>query len=175
MSGINQIQMSFVPGEDRILLRMNTMDATGFQFWLTRRYVKLLWPVLLSMLIKDEKISTQSSEEAKKEVLSFQHEEAAQQMDYSKQYQEPTDQQPLGSEPILLSKIAVKDVAEGKQALCMHPETGHGVELAMNQTLLHSICKLLQDTVAKSEWEMDLSQALKPALTPAGQDARMIN
>lgn len=175
MSGINQIQMSFVPGEDRILLRMNTMDASGFQFWLTRRYVKLLWPVLLGMLAKDEKISTQASEQAKREVLSFQHQQAAENMDYSQQFQEPSSDLPLGNQPLLLAKIAVKDHADGSQALCMHPETGQGVEIVLNQTLLHSICKLLQDTVAKAEWDMDLSQSLQSSIMPTEHDAHLIN
>jgi len=160
MSGINQIQMSFIPGEDRILLRMNTTDAAGFQFWLTRRYVKLLWPVLLGMLAKDEQITTQKTAVAKKEVLSFQHQEAAQNMDYSQNYQGESNQQPLGNEPILLGKISVNDRQDATQVLSMHPETGQGIELVLNQTLLHSICKLLQDTVAKADWDMDLSQAL---------------
>jgi len=160
MSGINQIQMSFSPSEDRILMRMNTTDSTSFQFWLTRRYVKLLWPVLLSMLVKDEKITAQQSDQAKQEVLSFQHQEAAQKMNYSREYQADTQQQPLGSEPILLGRIGANEREDGTQVLSMHPETGQGVELALNQTLLHSVCKLLQDTVEKTDWDINLAQSL---------------
>ena len=162
MSGINQIQMSFSPTEDRILLRMNTMDSTSFQFWLTRRYVKLLWPVLLKMLKKDEQITSQLSDQAKQEMLSFQHQEAAQNMDYSQEYQAEA-QQPLGNEPILLGKIGANQREDGTQILSMHPENGQGIELALNQILLHSICKLLQDTVAKTDWNIDLSRSLTPA------------
>jgi len=173
MSGINQIQMSFNPGEDRILLRMNTMDSTGFQFWLTRRYVKLLWSVLLNMLTKDAQIAVQASDAAKKEMLSFQHQEAASKMDYSQEFQQQTTQQPLGSEPVLLGKITVKDRPDGVQILCMHPEEGEGVELALNQTLLHSICKLLQDTVAKAEWDMDLTQSLSSVTEAPSSEVRI--
>lgn len=175
MSGINQIQMSFIPAEDRILLRINTMDSSGFQFFMTRRYVKLLWPILLAMLSRDEQISVQQTDIAKKEVLSFQHQEATQKMDYSQDYQEQTTQQPLGDEPILLGKVAIKDRQDGTQLLCMHPETGQGVELALNQTLLHSICKLLQDTVARAEWDMDLTQTLNPVSEASSLPSRAIN
>jgi len=173
MSGINQIQMSFVPGEDRIMLRMNTMDGTGFQFWLTRRYVKLLWTVLLGMLAKDVQIAVQSSDAAKQEMLSFQHQEAAQKMDFSQDFQDQEIQQPLGDVPILLAKITVKDRPDGVQILCMHPEKGEGVELALNQTLLHSICKLLQDTVAKAEWDMDLAQSLSSTMAASPSEVRI--
>jgi len=172
MSQINQIQISFVPLEDRLLLRMNTADSSGFQFWVTRRYLKILWPVLLEMLQKDEQITVQQSEVAKKEVLSFQHQEAAQKMDYSKDFESTAQQQPLGDEPVLLAKVSIKPNEEGGQTLCMHPDQGQGIELALNQTLLHSICKLLQDTVANAEWDIDLSRSLATtALSPMVESA----
>ena len=174
MSGINQIQMSFSPTEDRILLRMNTMDSTSFQFWLTRRYVKLLWPVLLKMLTKDGQILSQLSDEAKQEMLSFQHQQAAQNMDYSQEYQAEA-QQPLGAEPILLGKIGTNQREDGTQILSMHPENGQGIELALNQTLLHSICKLLQDTVAKTDWDIDLSRSLAPVSSTFDIKSKKIN
>lgn len=174
MSGINQIQMSFSPTEDRILLRMNTMESTSFQFWLTRRYVKLLWPVLLKMLTKDEQITSQLSDQAKQEMLSFQHEEAAQNMDYSKEYQAEA-QQPLGTEAILLGKIGANQREDGTQILSMHPENGQGIELALNQILLHSICQLLQDTVAKTDWDIDLSRSLTPASSTFVSKSKTIN
>lgn len=167
--------MSFIPAEDRILFRLNTVDSAGFQFLLTRRYVKLLWPVLITMLAKDEQISGQQSDQAKREVLSFQHQEAAQKMDYSQDYQAQNEQQPLGDDPILLGKISVKNHEDGTQVLSMHPETGQGIDLALNQTLLHSICKLLQDTVAKAEWDMDLSQALNTGSSTDNLESKAIN
>ena len=174
MSGINQIQMSFVPTEDRILLRMNTVDSAGFQFWLTRRYIKLLWPMLLSMLEKDVQIATQQSELAKRAMLSFQQHDVVQNMDYSQDF-ESQAAQPLGDEPILLEKIAINDHPGGGQNLCMHPQTGQGIELALNQTLLHSICKLLQDTVAKTDWELALSHTLSSPAEITDADSRTIN
>lgn len=40
--------------------------------------------------------------------------------------------------------------------LCMHPESGKGIELAMNETLLHSFSKLLTDAVSVSGWDIEL-------------------
>ena len=174
MSGINQIQMSFNPAEDRILLRMNTVDAAGFQFWLTRRYVRLLWPVLLGMLAKDEQITTQRTDMAKNEVLSFQQQDAVQKMDYSQEFTAESAR-PLGDVPLLLEKIAVNDRENGEQVLCMHPSTGQGVELALNQTLLHSICKLLQDTASKADWDLDLPQSLSTPASVVDTAPRTIN
>ena len=174
MSGINQIQMSFSPAEDRILLRMNTVDSAGFQFWLTRRYVKLLWPMLLSMLAKDEQIAAQQTELARKEMLSFQQQDVAQKMDYSQDF-ERQSAQPLGDKPILLEKISINDREDGSQILSMHPESGQGIELVLNQTLLHSICKLLHDTVIKTDWGLELPHAPDATLDVSEPEHRTIN
>lgn len=176
MSGINQIQMKFVPKQDRILFRINTTDSEEFLFWLTRRYVKLLWKILVELLSKNEQIATQQSDLAKKEILSFQQQEATQNMDFSKEYQEQEiAHQPLGSEPILLEKITVKNSEDGSQTLCMHPDAGQGIDLALNQTLLHSICKLIQESVTQAEWDMDLGPAVNTESPTAGQETRTIN
>ena len=153
--------MSFVPLQDRILMRMSTVSSEGFQFWLTRRFVKLLWPLLLNMLAKDNLVLLQESEEAKKEVMSFLQEEAAQNMDFSQSFEENFDSMPLGDTPVLLAKAGAKTNEAGAQVLSLHPESGQGIDLALNQQLLHSICKLLQDTVSKTDWDIDLARSLR--------------
>ena len=175
MAGINQIQMSFIPGEDRILMRMNTVASEGFQFWLTRRFVKLLWPLLLQMLARDSLVLSQQTVEAKKEVLSFQQEQAAQKMDYSKSYQEQVNTQPLGDKPLLLAKAGVKENDNNSQTLGLHPEQGQGIDIALDKQLLHSVCKLLQDTVSKTDWDLDLSQSLATSAAVEQQQPVSIN
>jgi hypothetical protein len=175
MSGISQIQMSFVPGEDRILMKMSTVSSEGFQFWLTRRYVKLLWPLLLNMLARDNLVLLQESEEAKKEVMSFLQEEAAQNMDFSQNFEDNFSAMPLGDKPVLLGKAGAKTNKDGAQVLSLHPESGQGIDLALNQQLIHSICKLLQDTVSKSDWDLDLARSLRTEAVQMTQKPAKIN
>ncbi len=176
MSQISQIQMIFQPLEDRILLRLNTTDSSSFQFWLTRRYLKLLWPVLIKMLASDRQVTVHKTVQAKKEVLSFQHQQVAQKMDYSQKFEEQSRSQPLGPEPVLLSRVSVKNKPDGTRILCMQPEQGQGIDLAMDQTLLHSICKLLQDATGKADWGLDLDKSLMTATaSEAASDSRALN
>lgn len=141
-------------------MRLNTADASRFQFWLTRRYLKLLWPVLMKMLASDRQIATGRTEQAQKEILSFQHQQVVRQMDYSQKFEEQTQSQPMGTEPILLSRVSVKNKPDGRQILSIQPQHGQGIDIAMDQTLLHSICRLIQDTVLKTDWGLDLSKSL---------------
>ncbi len=155
MPRLHQIQFRHVPQEDRILLRIKTTDRSEFRFWLTRRYVKLLWPVVVKMLESDQRVRLQPTPEAKSAVLSFQHEKAISNSDFSTQYHEDAAELPLGESPVVLAKIQLKKADPSSDLLCMHPESGKGIELAMNETLLHSFSKLLTDAIKVSEWDIE--------------------
>ena len=153
---IHQMQMGFVPLQDRVLFRVRTTDQHELKFWLTRRYVKLLWQVLRQML-GDTPSKTDAGPQAKEAMLSFQHEEALAKMDFATPYQEAAEvRRPLGDAPVLVSKIQVKPGPGNTQVLCMHPEQGQGVEIVLDSIWLHSLCKILVGAVKKSDWDLDL-------------------
>ena len=77
MSGaISQLQMLYVPEEDRILFRVNTTHRQQFRFWLTRRYAVLMLKVLREHQETDPDVSIQESPEARLAVKSFKQERA---------------------------------------------------------------------------------------------------
>lgn len=168
MSRINQIQIRYAPIEDRIVLRLNTEDLSEFRFWITRRFAKLLSVSLLRLLHSSEDIQEHKEEEVQKAVMSFQHEEALSQADFAKSFQAQPKNLPLGNAPILLSKLTVKQTPDGNPMLCMYPEQGQGIDLALQQQLLHSISKLFADALQTSEWGVDFSL---PEHTPAQQES----
>lgn len=153
-------------------MRIKTSDEAEYRFWLTRRYVKLLCPIVLKMLTADQQVAVHDDPSAKSAVLSFQHEEALGKSDFSTRFNETTSTLPLGETPVLLAKIQLKQRADGINILCMHPEQGEGIELAMNKTLLHSFAKLLADALAVSGWGIELRIAEKNA-APERASGRM--
>ena len=159
MSRINQIQIRYVPVEDRIVLRLNTEDSSEFRFWITRRYAKILSTSLMKLLRSSEDIQEYKEEEVLKAVMSFQHEEALAKADFAKTFQAQPKNLPLGNTPILLSKLTVKQTADGNPMLCMYPEQGQGIDLALQRQLLHSISKLFADALDASEWGVDFRLA----------------
>ena len=156
MSQLNQIQIQHDPRQDRLRLRINTTDKAEFNFWLTRRFVKMLWPVLMQLLESNQQVKMQSGIQAKKAVLSFQHEQAVHEADFVTQYKEDVYARPLGDEPILISRLQVKQQPDGTPVLCFTPDTGQGVDLALKQKILHSFCRLLSETVSQSGWDIKL-------------------
>ena len=87
--------------------------------------------------------------------MSFQHQEALSKADFAKTFQAQPKSMPLGNVPILLSKLTVKQTEDGNPMLCMYPEQGQGIDLALQPQLLHSISKLFADALLASEWGLD--------------------
>jgi len=160
MAQLDQLQIQFAPAEDRLLLRVSTQDQSEFRFWLTRRYVKLLWAALVGALNSHQQIARQSDELSRQAVKSFQHEQAVSQADFGSSFREGATDLPLGQAPVLLARIKSTRTPDGTPVLSLLPAEGQGVEVALQQDLIHSICKLLSDTVKTAEWDLELRVAI---------------
>ncbi len=170
MTQLHQIQLVYVPIEDRALLRVSTTDQCEYRFWITRRYTKLLWPALTQVLLTGSTIATQPEPDAKSAVLAFQHEAALAGSDFKTQYQSEKLQTPLGGDPIVLSRIQCRRLENDQTLLALHPAQGQGLELQLNDTLAHSLVKLLQDAATAGDW--DLKVAISPGEPTLNDAAR---
>ncbi len=159
---IHQIQVVFSPEEDRLQLKINTQGRTEFRFWLTRRFVKRLWPGLRQALESQVQLET-ADPVARAAMLSFVHQQAVSETDFSTQYQEVPNETPLGPLPVLVTQARIEPREQGGYRVGFHPQGSYGIEVAMDPKLLHSFCKLLTDAVGKTDWDLPL------AFSPAGQ------
>jgi hypothetical protein len=164
---LHQLHLAYHPVEDRLLFRMSTQDRAEYRLWLTRRFVQSLWPILMKILETDEQVVHHQDPGTKKTILAFQHQRAVAKTDYKKKYDETVTEHPLGSQPLVVSKLAVKMPTGGNPVLCMHTEKGQGVELAMSRELTHSFVRLLADTLAKTDWELNLDALPEPERVPS--------
>ncbi len=153
---LQQMKVEFSAEHDRLLLRFATDSGAEVLLWLTRRCVKRLWPVLLSMAQAKPEIALQPNPEARKALLGFQHQKALAQADFSKPYQELARSRPLGAEPLLVTRIQPRRDGQGRHVLGMLPQQGQGVHITFDDGLLHGFVKLLQNAVAKSDWDLQL-------------------
>ena len=171
MSSIHQIQMAYQPVEDRILVRVSSTELAEFRFWMTRRYVKLLWTVLLKLLERDPVAAAQGDEKTRRALVGFQHENAVRGGQFNKPFEKAITALPLGETPVLLSRISGKPCENGHQMLSFHPESGQGIDLNTDTRLLHLLCKLLLDAVRQSDW--DLKLAIDPDFVTQVSDERV--
>ena len=69
---LRQLKIDFNPEGDRLLMQLSTSEGAEMRLWLTRRFVKLLWPLLVQ-LAEDAspRIRTQANPDARKALLSL--------------------------------------------------------------------------------------------------------
>ncbi len=65
-------------------------------------------------------------------------------------------ERPLGEAPLLLARIQTGHDRNGQPVVALHPAQGQGMTLTFDSVLLHSVCRLLQSAVKKSDWDMEL-------------------
>lgn len=154
MSQLDQIQISFVAGEDRLLLRVSTQNQEEFRCWLTRRFVKAIRPALAQAMAANPRIQNQADPLAKQELLRFEHEVARHTSDFATPYKGVARALPLGAAPVLLTRGQLKPQSGGDITLTLAPDQGGGIDLALNPTLLHSLVVLLDQTLQATDWDL---------------------
>ena len=173
---LHQLKVEYDPEQDRLLMLVATSEGMELRLSLTRRFVKLLWPLLVKLAEEaSPRIRTQPNPEARKALLSIEHEQAVSKANFAQPYDDSTRATPLGAEPLLLARIQTGHDPNGHPVVAMHPTEGQGITLTLDPVLLHSVCRLLQAAVKKSDWDMDLKlPGAEPQETPE-RERRTIN
>lgn len=152
---ISQMQMLYSPEEDRILFRVNTTERQQFRFWLTRRYALLMLKVLRDHLESDPDISTQGTPEAKEAVKSFKQEQAISSANFHEQFDETSDDLPLGDDIPVAFKLTY-NLVEGNLSMGIQPKEGQGINMSLDRNINASLTQLLLSAAAKGEWGIDV-------------------
>lgn len=163
---LHQLNLQFDPEQDRLIFRMNTTQREEIRFYLTRRFVRLLWPVLQDLLKNDFRRREPETAHLADTMLAFEQESVVSRMDTSQDFARGGEQFPLGKKPVLLSRIKVKKMPRGGDMLCLHPREGQGIEFPVNSRFLHMFCSALKDVIKKAQWDLELAEAESP-LSPA--------
>ena len=144
---LHQLNINYVPVEDRLMLRINTQGGDEFRIWLTRRYTSLLLELLNKEIDKFGGVpavasTTETREMFKKGAMDKSYEE-----DHISNY-------PLGESGILAVKINYKRNENDNLSLELLPEQGKGITLNLNKTLLFMFYNLLMQGCDSSSWNL---------------------
>lgn len=153
---LHQLKLDFIPEQDRLLLRVSTDNQLEVRLWLTRRALRLLWPLLVQIVRSSPDVALQSNPQARDALVGMQHEQALRKANFADAFEDAPRAMPLGAEPILVVHIQTSKDSEGNQVLGLLPQQGQGLHLTLDNTLLHSLCKLLQNVVSQSDWDVAL-------------------
>lgn len=142
-----QINISYVPGEDRLLLRVSTTGGDEYRVWLTRRFVSLLMGLLQKEM---EQYGGAPSLAANKETTRLFKEGALE-----KKYDaEKSTEFPLGQQGILAYRAELQRRSDGILILQILPGQGRGVTLNLNKNLLYLFYNILTQGVEQAEWRL---------------------
>lgn len=173
---LHQLKIEYDAEQDRLLMMVATNEGVELRLAMTRRFVKLLWPLLVKLAEEaDPRIRSQANPEARKALLGLEHEKAVSKADFSKPYDAGTSARPLGDAPLLLARIQTGHDRNGQPVVALHPSEGQGVTLSLDSVLLHSVCRLLQAAVKKSAWDMELKLPGSDPQETGERAARTIN
>ena len=153
--GIQQISASYEPEQDRIMLRLRTANNAEIRCWITRRYLRLLWGVLLDLARGFAGGGTVVDPLHQDYLADFAHGNALANADFATPFQEGVDF-PLGAEPFLAGKITLKPRSDALRTLVIEPLKGPGVELNLNEGLTHMLARLLLNATLTADWDLGL-------------------
>ncbi|MBL4620865.1 MAG: hypothetical protein JKY89_00550 [Immundisolibacteraceae bacterium] len=165
---IKQLQVTYQPYADRLLLRISASDGGEFRFWLTRRLVGLLAEPLAKHLqglpLNDDgadrpeppgSIENPARQQAE---AAFKHQQAVAGLQSEKTFQSPPDQNfPLGEEPLLVAKLGVNPADKGGVVLALHSKDNKGLSVQLGSPLLHGFCDLLVKCSDQASWGLALN------------------
>ncbi|MEB4589733.1 hypothetical protein VSS37_01950 [Candidatus Thiothrix sp. Deng01] len=166
MAAPSQIQARYVEEEDRILLRINTVADEEFRFWLTRRFLRRLSPVLQEGLMSSPTARQQLDYVSRQAVMAFEHERAQSKAEFNSPFRE-TGKLPLGTDPLLIVRAGFRNLEGGGFSVALKNGDSKGIDLTLTSDLLHLVCKLLDDAAQKSGWDIPaLLQGVGDAAAP---------
>lgn len=144
---LHQLNVNYVPVEDRLMFRMNTKVGDEYRVWFTRRFSGLLLDLLNKEIDKHGGVPTLASTPETKKLFK----QGAMEKRYE---EEKTIHFPLGESGFLACKINYKTTDEGVFMLEILPESGKGINLNLNKTMLFMFYNLLTQGCTQSGWNL---------------------
>lgn len=143
---LHQMNITYVPTEDRLLLRISTMQGDEFRIWLTRRYTSLLFNVLNKRMERSGGLPTVAASDETRKLFQA----GAMEQKYESEHK----RYPLGEDGILAFGINTGESGDGNLQLEMAPEQGQGVTINLNDSLTYMFSNLLNQGVDQAGWKL---------------------
>jgi len=147
---LHQMNIRYVPTEDRLLLKISSRQGDEFRLWLTRRYTGLLVNVLHQEMDKNGGGQVLASSDETRRM----YKDGA----FDKRYEDKHQNYPLGEAGVLAYRIKIANTPDGSLQLDMAPEHGQGISLSLNASLTYMMYNLLSRGVEQAGWNLNTDQ-----------------
>lgn len=156
-----QLQLAYDAAEDRLLLTLG-LGERNVGFWLTRRFTELLWDALWQRA--GASLDEKASATAREMLLTMQQNEAQRDLAVTQ-----SPKLKLDASPILATTLKYGPNETSGHALSLIDAAGDGESLTLDDNSLYALIRLLDESMVKSEWRLDLWRPLAsiPGVSPA--------
>lgn len=178
---IHQVSVTYVAEQDRMLVRINTTDAEELRFWLTRRLLVGLWPLMNQALAVQLSVpespapGVTTGEGMRRMLAEFRKDALKAQADFATPYRTEELKTPLGAEPLLVTEVKVShrvgnlvqiDLAE------LLPQTAppRSFKLELDPSLLQGIVQLIEQAMPHADWRLEQAGPQMPAELPVPEE-----
>jgi hypothetical protein len=168
-NAIHQMTMSYKAAEDRLLLRVSTRRHDEHRFWLTRRFVIVLWPALVKAIERRAVPTATASDRARKAAIAVQHHEAVEAADMSQPHDEEGLNRAATEAPLLVTGGACTPLKGGGARLVLDTVERAKITLNLSEELLHALCHQIETVTDKAEWGLGLTVGDPTVIVPAGE------
>lgn len=157
---IRQIQVASDAVQDRLTLRVATQANEEFRVWITRRYLRELWPHLVTML--SGHLAARPQAPAEKPAAT------APSSSFEQPFKEDNPLFPLGAMPLLASEATLTAAGDGVARLIFREGRERSFTLNLNGELMQALCAMLRKSADQAGWALALDYAPTAAAeTPA--------
>ena len=160
MTQIHQLSVRHDELQDRLLLRLNTPERQEFCFWLTRRMVIRLLPVLAQSVRRLEAAQPgmAAADGPSQHLLSELKRDAfLQTADFATPYAAPTQPGPWGDEPLLITDAQLSLLPQGSLQIIFQKKTAgttKSCQLNLQAPLVHGLVHLIEQCIGQADWAL---------------------
>lgn len=153
---VRQLQVAHDSVQDRLVLRIGTQANEEIRVFLTRRFLRELWPHLAAMLAGHLGMA--------RPLTAAPEGQAGGSPTFAEPFREENPGYPLGSNPLLAAEATLEPAGDGLCRLILRELRERGVTLNLNAELLQALCSMLRASAGQAGWDLALEYA---AATPS--------
>ena len=150
---LKQLNILYIPIEDRLLFRVRSGSNTEFRIWFTRRFSDILMKFLTENMQKY----------GGAEAIAFSNDtqQAIQQGALEKKYQEPQEPEyPFGENGFIAGQLKSATGKSGSIHIQILPKKGKGMNLKLDKNLLFMLHNLLVQGIDHAKWNLNYENSL---------------
>lgn len=162
---IRQIQVSHDAPEDRLLMKIATLDNEEILVAITRRFLRQLWLPLMNLLrpylastplYTDSLTASSQGEIWQKRPAESRIGQSFDAASFDHPYCNEAATYPFGTTPLLVVKAKLVSSTTGASQLILTDAEEHNISVHTDPDLLHGLCAMLRSVSDKADWKLHL-------------------